>query len=465
MKAKRKRAIAPTWAAVTASVAVCLCFAVDTTAQAIGGGNLIVRLPPGEEVAVARSNLGSVIVQMFQRLDEDLCGHGSTIRTVPEEFARFGSYPVKINAAAQGPVELRIFVGGPLIASRGPDGGWHTEAEVNGLSMNRRNASVWEYREILYNPTATAPDFNLALRIDYEGMLDVLARMITTETRRPAGCGIHASDLEGLESGLTIDYLSRVDVTAMLIPLEDECRMTAEVSGDVSGHYFGAVAFFNEHRDGIAKGFAGGSMGDRKMWELADSAIPGMDDCAAIIQLSEQFGTTPPEACTDPDSDAAREQETFAEFINQELTGDDTFGLSLIDMKGDNLDGTAELSGLTALLGAGFTLNLSGQKEGGYGAYRVSPSLLSVAPGSVSGLGGIKFELQKPGNAEILLQLPESQANLPDGQTPSIYYGSVSADLETSGSYTVPGTDEVRPLKIHLEAKFNALEGSTACLK
>ena len=150
--------------------------------------------------------------------------------------------------------------------------------------------------------------------------------------------------------------------------------------------------------------------------------------------------------------------------------GGDHFGLSLVDMKLDDqaeLDPAAydgylggDLEGLRALMGAGFTLNLSGKGTPAKGV--IQASTITVTAGANTDVGAIKFQLADAAAATV--RIVEAEDPTPDDPVDYVY-GVISADLETENHYTIPGVAEGEKLQIHLEARYGARRGFMSCMR
>lgn len=223
-------------------------------------------------------------------------------------------------------------------------------------------------------------------------------------------------------------------LTIALSRVYDRCSMSATVSGDLGGSYFGDVAYFNTY----------------------DQPVPVPLDPGSIGLLEQLLGTAAPP----PDPDApeslggAKEQmPSFADALAQ---------WAAEDTEPSPMAGRFNLSSSNVLFGGGefggpgmfsFSAVGPGTVEVGEGV-SVPLTYVAVLPGAFDAdLGGVKFLWSAsegtPGSARMYLI----------GATENTLVGFLDADLFTERKHHPQG----RRLKIKLNAKFLAQRGALAC--
>ncbi len=393
-------------------------------------------------------------------------------------------FRIELIDEGEGPIEIGFFVTGPPILfesmdPKEPEAIVPFSVLMEDLAPSYVREGIYAYREFVLGGRSWTQIIKAVLSLDLLDQDDFISNVVDDVT-----------------------------MTVVMQRVKQYCTMSANVTGDINGHYFGDVAYFNYHTMGVAEGMAGGSMGDRDGWKAVD-ALFGMDDpnseCESLIKFAEKFGGEIPAKCRSQAEDADDENsnpppggggESFSDAMKREMApedgeGSDDFGLSLVDMKledrtrfAHDLSKTpfekarvegAGLEGLRALTGAGFTLNLSGSLAG---SGIVEVSTLTVTAGAMTDVGAIKFQLADGGVHRVKLE------NVKDatGATASGYVvGTIYADLESEVRVAVPGItyspEDVRTedgrnpglpsrkLKIHVAARFGAREGSMSCMR
>jgi len=350
--------------------------------------------------------------------------------------------------SGEGLIEVGVIISGPPYAFAQVTGDGEANhlglfaVTVEGRVPRRNSQAVYSYREIVASPDRLNRQVDWFFRVHESGSSGPYSRDdVESELYLPILTEGDEAEVDELE------------LTLVLQRIKNYCTMSATVSGDIDGHYFGDVAFFNRHAPGkgVAAGTAAGSMGDPEAWEAVEG-FTSMEMCGPIIKLAEQYGTEIPPACLH----GPEEDESFTDFIESDMAGDDNFGLSLVDMVIDDKAPEVNWQGLRALTGAGFTLNLSGALVDAEGYGEVIPSTLTVTAGAKTDLGAVKFELPSPGAANVKVFADPAIGG-------DFLYGGLEADLQTRGSYTIPGIASNRPLRIHVDAAFGALRGSMGC--
>jgi len=229
------------------------------------------------------------------------------------------------------------------------------------------------------------------------------------------------------EAGESRDLDYQLQVTLREV---GDCAMTARVTGDVGGSYFGDVAHFSTE-------------GGATIYGTFSNPEAGLEVMRGFLEMAEQMGAEVP-------PDAMEEYEDFAQ--GAAALPRETFGLSLSDQK---LGEQADSSALATLVG-GFTLEASliGTELGERFTGTIPLSSLSVVPGprAESTLDKVRFVWApgSPGNGHLALTR----------NTGGLVAGRVSGTVYAEG-YSKP--DGSRPV-IQVEASFVALPGPTGCL-
>jgi hypothetical protein len=232
------------------------------------------------------------------------------------------------------------------------------------------------------------------------------------------------------------------------------CSVLAEVSGDARGSFPGKVAYYNafEGGEGVESGMAAGTGVDAGMHDQLQGLagmMKGFADMAESIGLEvDEDVKRKLQGQGGGDSQAVRELKAWEQELRH--SGSDTFGITLQSHPDDG--------GLTALLGGGFNMGISGrhsmpQGPGLAGAIDLQPSMVYATAGLIDGdLEGVKFvwEPGEPGHANVTLTMPDGGP---------VLHGTVDAELHAEHTY-----DTGRP-KINVRATFVALEGFQSCMR
>lgn len=277
------------------------------------------------------------------------------------------------------------------------------------------------YREVLTSNPVLPYEVRLAFNTDF------FERVITSKS----GSKLH---------------LGPYELTITLKRLKDTCAMSAEVTGDVNGYYFGDVAWFLANEKGVVMDpELAGALGD-----LGDLA-------GGVIDSAHELGYEVPA----PPSPSADEL-SFEEFVARELKKEQAKGpavwgsqfvLGLRDMKRQQGD----LAALSAI--SGFSLGLGATPT--KAARDAHQTRMHAQAHAVTVTLGILAADQVP------FELAPGQTSLID-----VYFlnddfivGSLDVNLATKGAYTIPGIADGRQLKVHVKAKFAAMRGQATCAR
>jgi len=371
-----------------------------------------------------------------------------------------------------GLVWLGIAVTGHNIAEHaGADGGygWIT-AGVGGHQMRRKNRNLFEYREVI--PIQMANPVQRQLRI-------IPSEFLSSTNWAELNIVEYYRSLE-----LFLDRTLRpLQVVAVLERLADKCSMSAQVSGDVSGHYFGDSAFFNARKTAVQQGAMAGTLADESMHEELQGLVGMM---GAFAEIAEQQGVETgltgevkadlglneegkvDDAYKGEDALQTPAQKKTEMALNEFLMppegeAGDNFGLSLSDIDLGHDQSTDVQPGAQML--SAFTLTLSGAIVEGFNweddelqsaGFQVSVSDLTMTAGAAAGTGAIKFKPPEEDGGFSLSVIPLDN---------NMIAGTLSADLETEGPYILPGvSDEPRKLSASVTAHFFAGRGFKSCI-
>jgi len=231
------------------------------------------------------------------------------------------------------------------------------------------------------------------------------------------------------------------------------CNVLAEVSGDARGMFPGHIAYYNafEGGQGVETGMAAGTGVDPGMHDQLQGLVGMM---GGFVNMAERMGYEIDEDVkrklqggNGEESQAVQEAKAW----EQELlhSGSDTFGLTLQAHPG---------GGLSALLGGGFNIGLSGthsmpQGPGLAGTIDFKPTMAYASAGLVDGNAeAVKFGWSPEGPGYVNVTMTKSD------EAP-VVYGVVKAELHAEGTY-----NGRRP-KIDVHATFKALEGFQSCMR
>ena len=227
------------------------------------------------------------------------------------------------------------------------------------------------------------------------------------------------------------------EVTVALSRVTDRCSLTAEVSGDVSGAFFGDVAYFNVYDEPVAAPLDPGMVG--LVDELLGMATPPPD---------------PYESSEAGDDEEADEQpQSFADALAE---------WAAEDPEPTPMSGKFNLSASNVVIGEGdfggtglfsFTAVGPGDLELGEGI-RVPLTYMTVLPGEMDGaFSGAKFLYSAsegtPGSVDLYLLGAHEQT----------IFGTLKAELFSEQEYM----PQNRRLKIALTAYVIARRGALAC--
>ena len=246
------------------------------------------------------------------------------------------------------------------------------------------------------------------------------------------------------------------------------CSMAGSVSGDVSRAYYGDVAFYNVFEEGVKEGLAAGTVMD----PTANEALEGLTGFTGWLEDYLEDDEEDEEGGEGGDGDENQEPPQSPDW---DLSGTDTFGLSITDTKFDGA-GPQDISDQEDLsdpinkilagdpramagfgetmgyLGSSFSLAASGVNMSGPTELirDVELSTLHVLPGAMdANYGGVKFIWERGRAGYARLQVEDTGNGL--------IFGTVEGELFTEKLY------DGRSLRINLQVRFTALEGAFSC--
>ncbi|MAT93210.1 MAG: hypothetical protein CME59_11480 [Halioglobus sp.] len=451
----------------------CFTPAVTIAATCPAARTLQLDLPRSEQQDIVVIELTEDILADIWRPDS--AGFESLPLDPPARYHRGGipKLDLCIRASREpGLTRLGVFVTGDNVAGADiADGGARNTpllaVGVDGRQMTRIDVNRLEYRELI--------------SLDEANPLRRQLRMLLIDA---LDTGIDNPDLAREEYDRRLNrYLDRmlrpIYVTATLERVGDECAMSATVSGDVDGHFFGTTAFFNARRTAVAQGAMAGTMADEGMHQELQGLFGMIGGLAASLEQQgidtgmsaedkARFGLdedgNPLPQYQGENAAPTPAQLELAQGLEETLRpppGEegDNFGLSLSDYKVD-----AGPLPASAMANA-FTLTLSGALAEEFGndgqAYRggdiqVGVSELSMTAGVASHSGVIRFYQDEQGSFELAIVPLHAD----------LVAGTLRADMATRGAYTLPGVaDKPRELKASVRANFVARRGFKSCMR
>lgn len=231
------------------------------------------------------------------------------------------------------------------------------------------------------------------------------------------------------------------------------CSVLAEVSGDARGLFPGHIAYYNafEGGQGVVKGMAAGTGVDPGMHDQLQGLVGMM---GGFVNMAERMGYEIDDDVKQKlrggngeESQAVQEVKAWEQELLQ--SGSDTFGLTLQAHPG---------GALSALLGGGFNMGLSGehfmpQGPGLAGTIDFKPTMVYASAGLVDGNAeAVKFGWSPEGPGYVNVTMTKSD-------DAPVVYGVVNAELHAEGIY-----NGRRP-KIDVHATFKAQEGFQSCMQ
>ena len=209
------------------------------------------------------------------------------------------------------------------------------------------------------------------------------------------------------------EAIESLGLTLVLNRVKDYCTMSASVSGDLGGHTFGDVAYFNTAAYPVKKGMMVGTIGETQTHESVDgfgtvdvSREGALDLAAQLGLISEDEAEQAAENVEDGvrnQQEAQAESGGFAESAEQQLRADNPIrGGQLRSQPGRYQGPTSRPStdvGAAAMFSGAFTMSISGRVGQANNEHRIvvgaQPLAMATVGISDKGVIWISFELDR----------------------------------------------------------------------